>query len=124
MKEKRILIVDDDSTMLFGMQCILGNIGYRSYLASNGQIALNKYIEHEEEIEMVILDINMPVMNGVEAFYKLKEKNKDVKVIIASSIDDENIIKDLLDNGVKHFLAKPLMQSQLSEAVKMVESKV
>lgn len=121
MAKPTILVVDDEVAFLFGIECIIRNMGYSCYTAVNGLFAMDKYRDHEDEIEIVLLDLKMPVMNGIDLFHKLRSKNKNLKFIISSSSSELDEIQELMDKGASYFLPKPYSQSKLQEALKKVE---
>ena len=88
--KKRILVVDDDSMNLMRTKMILGQ-EYQVVLAESGLEALNKLQEEEEQIDMVLLDIDMPEMNGIETFERMKDFAADIPVIFltASGAEDD-----------------------------------
>ena len=83
-----ILIVDDDSVILETLQYLLLNEGYEVVPARNGQEAINTYKEIHPNV--VLMDIKMPIMNGFEAFFKIKELDKEACVILTSAYSINN----------------------------------
>ncbi|MGD9159352.1 MAG: ATP-binding protein, partial [Desulfobacteraceae bacterium] len=79
-----ILIVDDDVTILETLSYILNNLGYTPYKAASGHEAISIYHEDQEKIDLIILDLILPGMNGFYVLKSLKSINPDVKVILSS----------------------------------------
>lgn len=115
-----ILVVDDDPTIRVITQAILTAIGYTVILAVDGVEAVNIYRNNYTDIDLVIMDMMMPVMKGREAFKKMKECNPKVKVIIISGIVARDSIRDLFDDGIYGFVEKPFEVPALSYLVKDV----
>ena len=103
-----ILVVDDEPLICTTAKSILELLGYEVITAENGKIGLNKYQEHSKEIDLVILDIIMPEMDGAQCFRALKKLNPEVKVIISSGFAGEVDISSLKKEGIKAFVEKTL----------------
>jgi DNA-binding NtrC family response regulator len=113
--EFRILVVDDEKEILVLLEDLLSMEGYKVELASNAQEALQKY--QKEEINVVISDIIMPEMSGLELLKKLKEINEDADVImITGSTLIENAV-EALKNGAEDYFTKPLSNIQILKVV-------
>ena len=86
-----VLLVDDEELIRASGQRLLRALGYRVLLAEDGAEALEIYGERQGEIVMVLLDMVMPVMDGVDAFLKLRELDPEVKVLLTSghTIEDK-----------------------------------
>ncbi|HOD53994.1 MAG TPA: ATP-binding protein, partial [Candidatus Cloacimonadota bacterium] len=80
----KILLVDDEHVVLRVGADLLSFLGYDVMTATNGEEAVELYRKHKEDIQVVVLDMIMPKMGGKEAFFKLKEINQAVKIVIAS----------------------------------------
>jgi len=117
---ERVLLVDDEEyNRALGAE-ILGSIGYQVLLASNGAEALTIYTEHQDSIDIIVLDMNMPVMDGKDTFLKLKEMNPDVKIIISSGYGEHEKIRDLKASGLKDVIIKPYRISEFSKLLRTV----
>jgi CheY-like chemotaxis protein len=81
-RKKSILIVEDDPELAEVYHTLLSQVGYKVLVAHNGEDALR--VTADEQPKLILLDLRMPVMDGVEFLekYKLKEKHPDVKVVI------------------------------------------
>ena len=114
-----ILIVDDEEVVRNTISSMLKNLGYQVYLASDGMEAIELYQRHKDEIDLIILDIIMPQMDGKQTYVQLKQINPDVKVVICSGYAQHHLIEEmLLDEGVVGFLGKPPEMMPLSQAVR------
>ncbi len=110
-----ILLVDDEEFMRDAGKLLLESLGYSVLLAENGKEAVDRYKEKRREIDIVILDMVMPRMNGSDAFKLIIEINPAAKVIIASGFARETGITTLFAKGLKAFIKKPYRQSEIAE---------
>ena len=112
-----ILLVDDETINLTTARLMLEDMGYTVITAENGITALQIYEERQHEIDLVIFDMIMPLMNGRELLEKMQQINPDCRAILSSGyLNDENI-EDLVELGIKGFIAKPYKQYELSQLV-------
>ncbi|HZH62827.1 MAG TPA: response regulator transcription factor [Metabacillus sp.] len=119
MKTK-IVIIDDHQLFREGVKRILDFEPSFEVIAEgdDGEDALALVDVHKPDV--VIMDINMPKVNGVEATKQLIEANEDTKVIILSIHDDENYVTHALKTGARGYLLKEMDADTLIEAVKVV----
>ncbi len=115
-----ILIVDDEEFNRSLGKEILESLGYTVLLAENGAEALTLYEKSHDSIDLIILDMNMPVMDGRDAYIKIHEINENARIILASGYADDNKLKDLFDLGLQDFLSKPYRISDFSSLIRKV----
>jgi CheY-like chemotaxis protein len=113
-----ILVVDDEDMIWDVLIENLQNLGYIVLLAENGLDAVEIYRENPGEIDLVILDMVMPEMNGREAFHELKKLDDKVKVLISSGYMAENEAGDLMESGALSFLRKPYRMIDLARRIR------
>ena len=114
--KKRILVVDDDSMNLMRTKMILGQ-EYQVVLAESGAEALNRLKEDEEQIDMVLLDIDMPEMNGIETFERMKDFAADIPVIFLTASGAEDDVVSAIRLGAVNYLKKPFRPQELMRRV-------
>jgi len=114
----KILIVDDQRLMRDGLKTILSLEKDIEVVgtAENGQDALGKISELLPDI--VLMDIRMPVMNGVECTGIVKKKFPDIKVLILTTFDDDEYIIDCLKNGAEGYLLKDMPSEKLIDCIR------
>lgn len=117
LSRMRVLIVDDDREIVELLNIYLKNEGYDVVKAYNGQQALN-YIKNDEEIELVILDVMMPKINGIEVVEKLREANHSIPVIILSAKSSDNDKIQGLISGADDYVTKPFNPLEVIARVK------
>lgn len=115
--EGRIMVVDDEKIVRDIVVESLGSFGYTVTACEDGHEAVEVYRREGDEIDMVILDLIMPKMNGSDTFSALKVIDPDVRVMLSSGYSANQEVKGLLDNGACGFLVKPFTLSELAEEV-------
>lgn len=115
-----ILLVDDEETLRnLGREILISN-GYTVLLASNGIEAIQLYKKQECNINLVILDLIMPKMDGLETYKRLKEMNPSLKILITSGYShDSQKHKEFL-NGIEGFIQKPYRIDTLTKEVREI----
>lgn len=115
------LIVADDSRMVRGIVTrIVEPLGYEVVAAGNGQEALNILESGEQNINLVLLDWNMPVLNGIDVIKKMRADSrlKSIPVLMVSTESEEDRIKQAMDAGAQGYLTKPFTPEQLTKAIR------
>jgi two-component system cell cycle sensor histidine kinase/response regulator CckA len=115
-----ILVVDDEEVILNVVQETLGYFGYTVLIAGSGEEALERHDEKGSEIDLVILDIGMPGMGGIRCLQKLKSRQPDIRVLVASGYSLNGRLKDIKDQGAAGFVAKPYRSQELMAAVREI----
>eukprot|EP01028_Stygiella_incarcerata_P005122 TRINITY_DN2193_c0_g1_i2.p1 TRINITY_DN2193_c0_g1~~TRINITY_DN2193_c0_g1_i2.p1 ORF type:complete len:1219 (+),score=330.27 TRINITY_DN2193_c0_g1_i2:3336-6992(+) len=115
VRGKTILLVDDERIILLVGEKILRERDHTVLKAENGKEAVKLYAQHWETIDLVIMDMYMPVMTGKEAFFEMKKINPDVKVIISSGFIEKDDVKEMMKNGAFGELSKPFKVGKLFE---------
>jgi len=102
----KILVVEDERTLNEAYELVLKKEGHNVQVAFNGQEALEVF--KEQKPDLILLDLRMPQMDGVEFLKKLKPlKNKlDVKIVIFSNYDDQKEIDSAFANGATRYILK------------------
>ncbi|OGP79983.1 MAG: hypothetical protein A2Z13_06330 [Deltaproteobacteria bacterium RBG_16_64_85] len=113
-----ILFVDDEESLRLLATETLGSLGYTVLTARNGIEALARYAENRREIALVILDLIMPEMGGVETFRRLREIDPAARVLISSGYAGDDQSEMLLAEGVAGFLRKPYRIGALAGAIR------
>jgi DNA-binding NarL/FixJ family response regulator len=116
----KIMIADDQRLMREGLKTILDLEQDMTVvcLAENGKDALDKMADAQPDI--VLMDIRMPVMDGVECTRIIKQQHQGVKVLILTTFDDDEYIIDALKNGAAGYVLKDLSSEKLTAAIRDV----
>ena len=121
--DETILFVDDEPTNIEAIKDLLETLGYKVHTAQSGQDAIELYREKVEHIDLVILDMVMPGMNGRETLKKLMEIDKNVIVLLSSGYSINGEAKNILEIGCKGFIQKPFRIEELSHKIREVLDK-
>ena len=113
---KRILVVDDDEMNLKRTQMILEK-HYNILLAESGSEALNKL--KSEKVDLILLDIAMPVMDGLETFKRMEDSSMDIPVIFLTASGYEDDVRTAIRLGAVNYLKKPFFPDELLKRVVM-----
>lgn len=116
LKGKRILLVDDDETIITPFQLILQNEGYQVDIALTGQQALEKL--EEADYQVAILDIILPDIKGEEIARKIRKQNDDIRFIIITGYSEIADSVEAIDVGIDDILLKPIEPDELLRIVK------
>ncbi|MEE8553042.1 MAG: response regulator, partial [Desulfobacterales bacterium] len=118
-----ILLVDDEDMIVDVAQGILKLLGYNVLTAKGGKEAIQAYKKNQDKIDMVILDMIMPDMNGGEVYVKLKEIDPDIKVLLASGYSLNEQASAILERGCNGFIQKPFNMMDISEKIREILDK-
>ena len=113
---KRILLVDDDETIVTPFQLILQNEGYRVDTAVTGKEALGK--TEETDYQMVILDVKLPDIQGTEVASKIRKQNDKIRMIVMTGFPTLINSIETIKLGIDEILLKPIKPDVLLQVVK------
>ncbi|MBT9777827.1 response regulator [Clostridium sp. MCC353] len=115
--DKKILVVDDALFMRAMLKKILKEGGFNHILeALDGDEACSIY--EEERPDLVLMDISMPKLNGIEALKRIREMNPQALVIMCSAVGQEAMIVEALEAGALEFIIKPFKPEHILKPVK------
>jgi len=117
-----LLITDDHKLVVEGLELMLESVEDIHIVgkAYNGKEALA--VISDNTIDVILLDLNMPVMNGLEVCKKLKKTNSDVKIIILSMMNEKKLLHKLIELGASGYLLKNSGKEELVEAIRNVNN--
>lgn len=119
---KGILIVDDASFMRMMIKDILTKNGFEiAGEAENGLVAVEKYKELEPEL--VIMDITMPEMDGIQAVKEIRSIDPNAKIIMCSAMGQQAMVIEAIQAGARDFIVKPFQKERVIESVKKAMAK-
>lgn len=110
-ESKKVLVVDDADFMRMVLKDIVTHKGHAFLEAKNGQECLN--ILQNEAVDVCVLDIHMPEMDGMEVLKQIKEDHPEIKVVMLSALCSERSVKTALLLGADAFVAKPFQEECL-----------
>ncbi|WP_409303250.1 response regulator [Peribacillus sp. SCS-155] len=112
----KILIVDDQFGIRILLNEVLSKEGYTTYQAANGVQALDIVTKHSPDL--VLLDMKIPGMDGIEILKRMKQINLEIKVIIMTAYGELDMIQEAKDLGAMTHFAKPFDIDDIRQAVK------
>ena len=114
---KNILICDDAAFMRMMIKDILTKNGYNvAGEAENGVKAVEKY--QETKPDLVLMDITMPEMDGIQALKKIKQLDPNASVVMCSAMGQQAMVIESIQSGARDFIVKPFHPDRVLEAVK------
>jgi len=115
----KIMLVDDAAFMRMMVKKALTESGYDNFVeAQDGAEAVKKY--EEESPDMVIMDITMPNMDGLQALKKIKEGDASAKVVMCTAMGQESMVVDAIKSGARDFIVKPFNEERIVQTVNSV----
>lgn len=115
MASPTILVVDDDEVVCRMLAQFLVDYGYQVTTAQNGQSAIA--MAAQEPPDLILLDLRMPGMDGVECLRHLKSQRAEVPVVVVTAIDDEAVAARCATLGAAHYLVKPFHLESLRKTI-------
>ena len=115
----KILVVDDDVLVLEALSMLVTSFGYQCFTAVNGRDALKKL--KETAIDIVVTDVVMPEMDGLELLTHIKDNYSDTDVIVATGYTDKCSYADVIHAGAIDFIKKPFERDELEAKLSRVE---
>ncbi len=117
-----VLYVEDEKDVREFTAKLLGSLVKKVYSAENGLDGLEQFKENKETIDLIVSDINMPKMDGLEMCAHIKEINKEIPIVITSAHNDPSFLKKAINVGVSTYAMKPIDLYQLVESmIKAIE---
>ena len=117
MDKSKVLIVDDQNGIRILLMEVFSSEGYETYQAANGKIALD--IVKRNVPDLVLLDMKIPGMDGLEILKHIKQINPDIKVIMMTAYGELDMIKEATDLGALMHFTKPFDIDEMRIAVNM-----
>ncbi len=118
----RALIVDDSLFVRKSIEDILTAVGYEvAGQAEDGSEGVDKYFDLVVP-SVVTMDINMPIMEGLEAVEKIIERDPSAKIVMVSAMGYQKMVKDAILRGAKNFVVKPIKVTNVKQFLKTVKS--
>jgi signal transduction histidine kinase/CheY-like chemotaxis protein len=116
----KVLIVDDTMLSANILSLMLQKLSIPCDICTDGMMAFNYVIEHSESISLILMDVNMPIMDGIEATRKIltylnEKKMKPIPIIMCSAIDSAEVVDRALKEGAIEFFVKPITLSNLRQ---------
>jgi DNA-binding NarL/FixJ family response regulator len=119
-KNVSILIADDDTVFPFGLKIILSHLSkkFSIKIAVNGKQVIEML--GQEKADIVFMDYNMPLLNGIEAVKIIKKKFSDTKIIVCSYYHNYEMVHELMKEGIDGYILKEAKRSTIEKALQVV----
>ncbi len=114
-----VLVVDDEASALKVAGRMLQTAGFDVITAKDGVEAIEVFREREKEIDLVLLDLSMPRLDGRETFEVLREIRSDVRVLFSSGYTEQDVVGGARGTNTAQFIQKPYTLAQLTEKVRL-----
>ena len=116
----QVLLVDDQGIIREGLRSLLQAKPDIEIVgeAENGKIAVEKALELNPDL--ILMDVRMPIMDGVAATRSLRQKAPDIKILVLTTFDDDDYITQAMQNGAKGYLLKDTPSEELAQAIRAV----
>ncbi len=127
MNNPRIFIAEDEDELRFSLKCIMESKGYEVSEARNGKDALKMIMEsfkNSKLYDLLLCDIEMPELNGVELISIIKEKKIDIPILVMTGYGDKELVIKLMRYGCQDFLDKPFKIEVFEERVNTIMNKI
>lgn len=115
---KKILVIDDEPTIRFLLKEVITDWGYE--IAETSRAVRGIEMIKQGGIDLVLLDIQLPQMNGLEAIQKIREIDEELPVFILTAFHNLKDVVNMLDVSVQEFIQKPFDIDELHEKIKTV----
>ncbi|RXJ94548.1 diguanylate cyclase [Malaciobacter molluscorum] len=117
LKNITILYAEDEESLREITLNILKGFTKKQFVAKDGKEGLELFKENEEEIDLIITDVNMPQMNGLEMIKEIKEINPNIPIIVATAFSNTEYLLEAIDIGVDKYVLKPIDMKKLLQTM-------
>ena len=115
-----LLVVEDEEMLMMSLRIVLVEKGYKVLSAEDGMTALKIYQERKNDIALVLTDLGLPNINGLEVCQRIKKINPKERIIVATGFLDPEMRSEFLEAGIQNFLFKPYDLKQVLKVVREV----
>ncbi|MBF7069746.1 EAL domain-containing response regulator [Aliarcobacter butzleri] len=117
LKNMSILYVEDEKDLREVTHEILKSFTKNQYIAENGQEGLELFKRYEKNIDLIVTDINMPILNGLEMAKEIKNINPNIPIIITTAFSNKEYLLESIDIGIDKYVLKPIDIAKLLQAM-------
>ncbi|MEA3384625.1 MAG: response regulator [Campylobacterota bacterium] len=118
LEKSTILYVEDDCVIAESFSNITKSIFKKLHVAENGKDGLELYKKYKDDIDIIITDLNMPILGGIDMIKQIRDDNYDIPIVITSAFNDKSTLNTVINLGVDGFVHKPLI---FQELIKVLE---
>ena len=117
LKNITILYAEDEKDLREVTHQILKGFTKKQYVAQNGQEGLELFKKYENEIDLIITDVNMPILNGLDMVKEIKKINLNIPIIVATAFSNKEYLLEAIDIGVDKYVLKPIDIAKLLQVM-------
>ena len=117
LKNVTILYAEDEKDLREVTHQILKGFTKKQFVAENGQEGLELFKAHESEIDLIITDVNMPILNGLDMIKEIKKININIPIIVATAFSNKEYLLEAIDIGVDKYVLKPIDIAKLLQVM-------
>ena len=117
LKNITILYAEDEKDLREVTHQILKGFTKKQYVAQNGQEGLELFKQYENEIDLIITDVNMPILNGLDMVREIKKININIPIIVATAFSNKEYLLEAIDIGVDKYVLKPIDIAKLLQVM-------
>jgi diguanylate cyclase (GGDEF)-like protein len=117
LKNITILYAEDEKDLREVTHQILKGFTKKQYVAQNGQEGLELFKAHEKEIDLIITDVNMPILNGLDMVKEIKKINLNIPIIVATAFSNKEYLLEAIDIGIDKYVLKPIDIAKLLQVM-------
>jgi len=122
LEKYTLLYAEDETIIRMNITKQLQEYFQKIYTATNGKEALEQFFDYRPDI--VILDINMPYFSGLEVAKKIREKNKEIPIVILTAYSDLPLLLNAVELNLTKYIIKPITKDKLKEMIEAIEDKL
>lgn len=115
-----VLFVDDNDMVIQAVPNLLAKMGHNVLTAKSGEAAIDIYSQHGSEIDLVLLELAIPLIGGGETHIRLKEINPGIRTVLTSWHSMDSRAMKLINHSCQGFLHKPFRESELVKMLKEI----
>ena len=121
----KVIVADDSQVMRMIIEKIVKALGYQAIHAGNGQEVLSVLEKGSKDIDLILLDWNMPVMNGLETLTRIKKISPDcdIPILMVSTESEDDKVRQAINAGAEGYISKPFTAETLGAVIRQVKEK-
>ncbi len=118
LKDITVLYCEDEQYLRDVTKGILESFTKQQFIAEDGEVGFNLFLENQDTIDLIITDVNMPKMNGLEMAKKIKAINPNIPIIVATAFSNSEYLLEAIELGIDKYVLKPINIKKLLDTMK------
>jgi DNA-binding response OmpR family regulator len=120
LKDKTVLYIEDELDVLRNIAVLLNKFFHKVYLAEDGEKGLQLF--KEKKIDILLIDIEVPKINGIDLIKKIRKTNKSIPIVIISAYTNQDYLLAAIELNLKKFIIKPLTSNKMNELLDILNN--